>query len=169
MPLRDPLGPPGSAYGRGGCGVTFSDRPSSNQWSPLKHRGAVLAEVWFKPDGDPLGLVFRVPRNPDDSPPLTLDALLKAVAVPAEAVESWRTGEAAEDDGIGTRPDRKRPLPPPPPDAPHLLIRVRLNPPPAAAPPGRPGGRTSRRRSGRTSTPAGRPFWPWRRGSRRPS
>src|SRR5262245_27124446 len=95
-------------------------------------RGERIAEVWFKPEGDPLAPVFRIPRgsfqDPGIAPRLTAENLLKAVAVAADAVESWRPGGAA-----GSDPDLARPLPEPPPGADHLEVHFRLKPPTAAA------------------------------------
>src|SRR6266404_5133616 len=46
-----------------GVGVNFSEQPASQQWATLKFRGEKFAEVWFKPEGDPLALQFRIPQN----------------------------------------------------------------------------------------------------------
>src|SRR5204862_8029758 len=45
------------------CGVNFSEHPPSKQGAALKYQGHPIAEVWFKPEGDPLALAFRVPRE----------------------------------------------------------------------------------------------------------
>jgi hypothetical protein len=100
-------------------------------------RGERIAEVWFKPDGEPLALVFRIPRSsfqvPDIGQRLTTETLLKAVAVPTDEVESWRHGGEAHSAPGGSDPELTTPLPPPPPDATHLEVHVRLKPSPRAA------------------------------------
>ncbi len=64
------------------------------QWAALKYRGEKFAEVWFKPEGDPLALTFRIPAEsfqlPGMAQLLTLENLLKAVAIAPEEVASWR-------------------------------------------------------------------------------
>src|SRR6516162_7330900 len=47
----------------GGRGVSFFEQPPSNQWAALTFRGERIAEVWFKPDGEPFALVFRIPQS----------------------------------------------------------------------------------------------------------
>lgn len=51
----------------GSCRVKFSDRAPSNDWAALRHKGATIAEVWFKPQGEPFSLVFRVPQDLETS------------------------------------------------------------------------------------------------------
>ena len=110
--------------------MNFSDRPASEQWAALKYAGETIAEVWFKPEGEPFALTFRVRREsfdvPDVAPRLTAENLLKAVGVPAEEVESWRH-EGGQD------PDLRQPLPPPPDGATHLNLHVRVKQPSPAA------------------------------------
>jgi hypothetical protein len=117
--------------------VNFSEQLPSKQWAALKFRGEKLAEVWFKPEGEPLALRFRVPQSsfriPDIGQRLTTENLLKAVAVATEEVESWRHGDASRCALEGPELRLSTPLPPPPPDVPHLDIYVRLKPPEAAA------------------------------------
>jgi hypothetical protein len=105
----------------------------------LKRRGETIAEVWFKPEGEPFGLAFRIPvgsfQVPGLGQHLTMEKLLKAVGIAAEEVESWRH-EGAPGAGVG-EPDSElgRPLAPPPQGATHLNLSVRLkSPPPAVAP-----------------------------------
>ena len=43
--------------------MKFSEQPPSKQWAALKYRGEKFAEVWFKPEGQPLVLAFRIPRG----------------------------------------------------------------------------------------------------------
>lgn len=123
--------------------MKFADRAPSEKWAALKRDGVVIAGVWFKPDGDPHALSFRVPHARPETADLrgrlTLETLLKAVAVSAEEVDSLRLGDGTD---AGTEADRSelgRPLP----DIPDLTVRVRLKaaaevsaepPPPAAAP-----------------------------------
>jgi hypothetical protein len=81
-----------------GCRVNFSDQPPSKQWSALKFRGETIAEVWFKPDDNPIALMFRIPQATFQIPGidrrLTIENLLKAVGVAAGA---WNPG------GMSTR------------------------------------------------------------------
>jgi hypothetical protein len=102
----------------------------------LKFRGEPFAEVWFKPDGEPSALTFRIPREsfdlPDLRPRLTPVNLLKAVGLAAEQVESWRHEGAAGPGGDRPGADLGHPLPPPQ-GAPHLTLTARLKPPQAAA------------------------------------
>jgi uncharacterized protein YoxC len=112
--------------------VNFSELPPSKQWAALKYKGETIAEVWFKPEGEPLALVFRVRQESFHAPGmvqrLTTENLLKAVGVPADEVESWRhegTGQPGTDEPPS---DLGLPLPPPQ-DAAHLTLHVRLKPP----------------------------------------
>jgi hypothetical protein len=113
--------------------VNFSEHPPSKQWAALKYRGETIAEVWFKPEGEPFALMFRIPRQsfqlPDMGQLLTTENLLKAVAVANEEVESWRHGDVSHSVLDGPIPELGRPLPPPPQDDPHLTVYVRLKPP----------------------------------------
>jgi hypothetical protein len=119
--------------------VSFSELPPSKQWAALKYKGEKLAEVWFKPEGDPFALTLRIPREsfhiPGMGPRLTPENLLKAVAIAPGEVESWGPGDIAQAGMSGSHPELGRPLPPPPPDVPHLTIHVRLKPPPPAVAP----------------------------------
>lgn len=114
----------------------FGEVPSS-EWTALKRLGEEPAEVWSQPDGEPLTLVFRVPRNrfqvDDWSQHLTMEDLLLAAAVANEDVESWRHGDETHPGLDGTNPELERLLPPPPPDAAHLMVYVWLKPPAPAA------------------------------------
>jgi hypothetical protein len=113
--------------------VTFAEQPPSNQWAALKFRGEKLAEVWFKPDGDALALLFRIPQNSFQigmAQRLTTESLLRAVAIPAEEVESWREGDVGHSGLDGSNPELKNPLPEPSRDVPHLEVYVRLKAPP---------------------------------------
>ncbi|MGL4550843.1 MAG: hypothetical protein ACRC33_06620 [Gemmataceae bacterium] len=104
--------------------MNFAEQPPSTRWAALKYRGEPFAEVWFKPDGDPLAVSFRIPRESFDLPGLAgrlkAENLLKAVGV------------AAED--IAALPDVARSLTPPPPGVTHLELRLSLTPPPGLVP-----------------------------------
>jgi uncharacterized protein YoxC len=116
--------------------VNFSERPSSKQWATLKYRGERFAEVWFKPEGEPCALTFRIPQksfqNSDMGQQLTTENLLKAVAIAPEEVESWRHGDVSHSGMNGANPELSNPLPPPPQDVTQLDIYVRLKPTPQA-------------------------------------
>jgi hypothetical protein len=113
--------------GKGSRVVNFSERPPSNQWAALKYRGEKLVEVWFKPQGEPFALTFRVPQTSFHLPGvgqfLTPENLLKAVGIAAAEVESWHH----EGQSQSAAPELGRPLSPP--DAAHLTIHVRLKSP----------------------------------------
>jgi hypothetical protein len=109
----------------------------------LKYRGEQLAGVWFKPEGEPFALTFRIPREsfqiPGVGQRLTTENLLRAVGIAAEAVESWRHEGASHFGGDRPHAELCAPLPPPPPGVPHLNLYVRLKPPPQAVAPKRSG------------------------------
>jgi hypothetical protein len=117
--------------------VNFSEREPSNEWTALKHTEEEIAEAWFKPEEDPLTLLLRVPQSrfqvDDISQQLTLEDLLNAADIANEDVESWQHGNESHVGMDGTNPELRRLLPPPPPDATHLGIYVRLKPPAQAA------------------------------------
>jgi hypothetical protein len=119
--------------------VNFSERPPSKQWAALKFKGKKFAEVWFKPEGEPLGLRFRIPQNsfqvPDIRERLTLENLLNTVVIPPEEVESWRHGDVTHSDLNRSNPELKDFLPEPPPDVAHLEVYVRLKSPPQVVAP----------------------------------
>lgn len=118
---------------RRGCGVNFSEQPPSKQWAALKYGGEKVAEVWFKPEGEPLALTLRIPREsfhlPEVAQRLTAENLLKAVGVAAEQVESCRHEGASPSDVGGSAPELRHPLPSPPPELTHLSVHVRLKAP----------------------------------------
>ena len=113
--------------------MNFSDRAPSTEWEPLAHQGEDVAEVWFRPEGEPLTLAFRVPRSrlevDDLNQLLTVEDLLRAADIPVEEVDSWQFRDESHSGLDGTNLELKRLLPPPPPDATHLAVRVRLKPP----------------------------------------
>jgi hypothetical protein len=117
--------------------VNFPEQPPSKQWAALKYRGEKFAEVWFKPEGEPFGLTFRIPQEsfqvPGLGPLLTAENLLKAVGIAAEEVESWRQGDASDPGMDGSNPDLRHSLTPPQ-DVGHLTIHVILTTPQAVAP-----------------------------------
>src|SRR5205085_3019537 len=118
------------------CGVNFSEQSPSKQWAALKFRGERIAEVWFKPEGEPLALLFRIPQNtlqiPGIHQQLTIETLLKAVGIAAAEVDSWRYGGVSHSALTGSDPGLSDALPQPSPDVPHLEIYVGLKPPPQA-------------------------------------
>jgi hypothetical protein len=118
--------------------VNFSERPPSKQWAALKYRGETIAEVWFKPEGEPFALAFRIPAEsfqiPGMSQQLTMGNLLGAVGLATEEVESWSHEGASQPATGGRDSEFQHPLAPPAPDVAHLNLSVSLKPPPAAAP-----------------------------------
>ncbi len=117
--------------------MKFSERPPSKQWLALTYRGEKFAEVWFKPEGEPFALTFRIPVSSFQIPgmdrQLTTENLLKAVAIAAEEVESWRHGDVSHCCTDAPDPEIGNPLPPPAQDITHLDLHVRLKPPQADA------------------------------------
>jgi hypothetical protein len=113
--------------------VNFSDQPPSKQWAALKFGGEEFAGVWFKPEGEPSSLRFRIPeksfRIPGLDQLLTTENLLKSVGIAMEEVESWRQGGVAHDGLNGSNPEFKQLLPPPAGDMSHLDISVWLKAP----------------------------------------
>jgi hypothetical protein len=113
--------------------VNFSEQPPSKQWAALKYRGEQFAEVWFKPEGEPFALTFRIPQRsfqiPGMEQRLTAENLLKAVGIATAEVESWRH-EGASPSGVnGSNSELRHPLLPPPQDVTHLNLYVSLRPP----------------------------------------
>jgi hypothetical protein len=120
--------------------VSFSDQLPSQQWTPLKYKDQTIAEVWFKPEGEPFTLAFRIPGKsfqlPGVAQRLTIEKLLNAVGIATEEVESWRHQGASPPDMNGLDSALSDPLRPPPQDVAHLTLYVRLKPPSqVAAPP----------------------------------
>jgi len=108
--------------------VNFAAQPTSKQWAALKYRGERFAEVWFKPEGEPAGLIFRIPRESFQIPgmdrQLTIGNLLKAIGLAPEDVESWRQGDRCHAGMAGANPEFRNVLLPPPADIPHWQIHV---------------------------------------------
>ncbi len=113
--------------------MNFAEQPPSKEWAGLKYRGERIAEVWFKPEGEPCALTFRIPLESfqvaDIRQRLTIENLLKAVAIPCAEVESWHHGGAADAGMDGAQPDLGQALPLPAHDDTHLTIQVRLKAP----------------------------------------
>src|SRR5476651_1053713 len=99
--------------GEGKCGVNFSEQPPSKQWAGLKYGGEQFAEVWFKPDGEPFALTFRIPQTSFQIPGmgqlLTTENLLTAVGLATEEVESWRCEGASHSGVNGSNSELRRP------------------------------------------------------------
>jgi hypothetical protein len=119
--------------------VSFSEQPPSKQWAALTYRGERFAEVWFKPEGEPFALTFRIPQSsfqiPGMGQRLTTENLLKAVGIATEEVESWRHEGASPSGMSGANSELGHPLPPPPQDVTHLNLYVSLKPLPQAVAP----------------------------------
>ena len=117
--------------------MNFSELPPSKQWAALKYGGEKVAEVWFKPEGEPFTLTFRIPRAsfqiPGMDQRLTTENLLKAVGLTAEEVDSWHLDGASPAGASHSDSTLRLPLPPPPQDVTHLSIHVSLQPPPQVA------------------------------------
>lgn len=129
--------------------MSFSEQPPSKQWAALKYREEKFAEVWFKPEGEPFVLTFRILQEnfqiPRMGKQLTIENLLRAVAIVPQEVESWRHADVSHSGMNGSNPDFKNALPPPPQHVSHLDIHVRLKPPAEAiAPTHSPEGRGNR-------------------------
>jgi hypothetical protein len=113
--------------------VNYAEQPPSERWAALSYRGERFAEVWFKPEGEPFGLMFRIPRQSFHlagiDQRLTIENLLKAVGLAPEQVESWRHGDVGNAGMNGANPELRRPLPAPPEDADELSVHICLKPP----------------------------------------
>jgi hypothetical protein len=119
--------------------VNFSEQPPSKQWAALKYRGETIAEVWFKPEGEPFALALRIAEKsfqvPDLDQHLTIEKLLKAVGIATEEVEAWRLEGASHPSTDGLDSEFRRPLSPPPEDVAYLQLHFTLKSPPDAAAP----------------------------------
>ncbi|MBM4070172.1 MAG: hypothetical protein FJ271_14645 [Planctomycetes bacterium] len=112
--------------------MNFAEQPPSTQWTALKYRGARFAEVWLKPGGDCLALTIRIPQDgfqlPDMGRQLTIENLLKAVAIEPAEVDSWIHGDVSHSGLDSAHPEFRNPLMPPSSAIPYLEIHVRLKP-----------------------------------------
>jgi chaperonin cofactor prefoldin len=120
--------------------MNFSEQPPSKQWAALTFKGEKIAEVWFKPEGEPFALTFRIPQTsfqiPGMGQRLTAENLLRAVGVAIEEVESWCHGDVTHSGMDGTNPELRQPLPSPPQNETNLTIHVSMKQPAQAeAPP----------------------------------
>lgn len=117
--------------------MDFADVPPSRQWQALKYRGEPCAEVWFKPENQPLAVVFRVPRASFDHEELagllTAANLLGSVGISVELVDSWRLEGAAGETPADEQPTLDANLPPPSEQAGHLQLIVQVKPVPKEA------------------------------------
>ncbi len=113
--------------------MNFSEQLPSKQWATLTFQGKRIAEVWFKPEGEPLALVFRIPRSSFQlsgiGQRLTTENLLKAVDIATDEVESWCHGGISHSALNRPNSELTSHLPQPPLDISHLEIHIRLKPP----------------------------------------
>lgn len=116
--------------------MNFSEQPPSKEWAALKYRGESFAEVWFKPEGKPFALTFRIPQKSFQIPGmgqlLTTENLLKALTIATEEVESWRYDGDSHSGMNESNLQMSDPLPP------HITLMhlyVTLKPPPQAVVP----------------------------------
>jgi hypothetical protein len=112
--------------------VSLPEQVPPDGWTALERAGEEIARVRFAPEGEPPAVAFRVPQSRfllDLTEQLTVEDLLTAAVVPAARVESWRVGDESHDGLGGANPELQHLLPPPPPDADHLLVCVRLKSP----------------------------------------
>jgi hypothetical protein len=113
--------------------LNFYDKPPSTQWARLSHQGEPFAEVWLKPEGEPLGLMIRIPQmsfhNPAISEHLSIENLLKAMGLSVGEVESYLPDDGSQLGLPGYVAQLYLPLQPPPEHVSHLYLHVRLFPP----------------------------------------
>ncbi|MFO0875873.1 MAG: hypothetical protein U0840_00600 [Gemmataceae bacterium] len=118
--------------------MNFSDRLPSDRWSALKYRGELFAEVWFKPEGDPQLLAFRILRDSYHrlglAQVLTGENLLRAVGISTDALAEWHLDDqpAPSDDPVA---QLRQPLPPPAEGEEYLHLRFRQQLAPTAGDP----------------------------------
>lgn len=113
--------------------MNVSELPPSKEWAPMKYRGETLAEVWFKPDGEPFAVLFRIPQTSFQiagiGQRLTMESLLKSVGIPTDEVESWHFPDTGDSSSEGSTSELGHPLPPPSQDMSHRMVHVSLKPP----------------------------------------
>ena len=89
--------------------MDFSKRAPSTKWTTLTYEGAVVAQVWFKPEGNPVGLQFLMPTRafqlPDLENHLTMANLLKTVQIELKEIQSWTCSGIVHEGMNGTNPD----------------------------------------------------------------
>jgi hypothetical protein len=116
--------------------VNFSEQPPSKQWATLKYMGEKIAEAWFKPEGEPFALTFRIPQGsfhiPGMGQLLTAENLLKAVGIATEEIDSFCLEGAPDSIMTESSSEPGHPLPPPAQDVPYLTLHVSLKPAPEA-------------------------------------
>jgi hypothetical protein len=116
--------------------MNFSEQLPSKRWAALKFQGEKIARVWFRPEGEPWSVVFRIPQSsfqiPGIAQRLTTENLLKAVGIATEEVESCRHQGVSDSALNGADSQLRNPLPQPPQDVPHLEIHIYLKPLPQA-------------------------------------
>jgi hypothetical protein len=119
--------------------MNFSEQPPSKEWAALKYRGEMVAEVWFKPEGEPFALRLRIPRSsfqiPGIGQRLTPEHVLRAVGISAQEIESWRHEDVPDSGANGADSELGQPFTPPLPDVAHLNLYFILKPPPPVEPP----------------------------------
>lgn len=113
--------------------MSFAEIDCSLQWGNLSFQGEVFAQVWFKPASMPNGLTFRIPQatfhHPAISPHLTIGNLLKAIGLDADAVQTWRTSDEAQNEIANYHVELLQPLPPLPSNTPQLYLHVLIKQP----------------------------------------
>jgi hypothetical protein len=112
--------------------MTFTERPASQRWEMLAYQGKPLAEVWFKPEGGPSALLFRIPQSSFQIPGLqqhlTAENFLKAVGIAATEVESWHGRRASLLPENEPLEGLSQSLLPPPGEDPYLQLEIRIKP-----------------------------------------
>lgn len=113
--------------------MNFFDNPPSSQWGRLSFQGEPFAEVWLKPEGEPHGLMIRLPQlsfqNSGISQYLTIENLLKAMGLSVSEVESFLPDDGTRSGLSGYMAALDVPLLPPPEHLSHLYLHIRMKPP----------------------------------------
>lgn len=113
--------------------MSFFEKPPSTQWAALRFRGEKFAEVWFKPEGEPCAVTFRILQKSFHlsgmAHHLTPQNLLKAVNIAPTEVESWRYGDGSLGGQNVTELDLGSPLLPPASAVDCVEFCVRVKPP----------------------------------------
>jgi hypothetical protein len=99
----------------------------------LKYKGEPFADVWFKPEGEPFALTFRIPQTSFQiagiDQRLTAEYLVKAVGIATVEVESCRHEGASHSSAKGSPAELSRSLPPPARGVPYLYLHISLKQP----------------------------------------